>query len=167
MSQLNWNTNREKIQFLEQQSYKSCQYSSMCISFSFKLEVMNFLVISGQPLSWAIGLVQPSCTLLWYVSLHDGYKALYAIIKDYYPLLKKNVVLVQPTSASCTNIYEYTTKFYLYLTFIELTGHHYSVHQQVLMFIGAWIWICSCSCSSASWVMWIDDNNIPLIIALE
>jgi len=72
-----------------------------------------------------------------YVSIHDGYKVLYSMIKDYHLLLKKNAILAQPNSASCNNLYEYSTKFYSYLLFEQLAGHQYSAHQQVLMFIGA------------------------------
>jgi len=39
-------------------SFFQDEYSSMHISFNFKLEVMHFLVISGQSLSQAIGLVK-------------------------------------------------------------------------------------------------------------
>ena len=52
-----------------------------------------------------------------YAAQHDGYKVLYAMLKDQHPTLKCNVCRVPSSPLMCRDIYEYATKFDSHLTF--------------------------------------------------
>ena len=60
-------------------------------------------------------------TLNRYSSNYDGYKALYAIMKDYVPRLNKDAEFPEPKREDFDNIHEYADQFNAYLTFEELS----------------------------------------------
>jgi hypothetical protein len=76
-------------------------------------------------------------TLNRYSSSYDGYKALYDILEDYVPCLKKDPEFPEPVADDCNSIHDYANQFNAYLTFEELSDppRIYSPRDQIQKFI--------------------------------
>ena len=76
-------------------------------------------------------------TLNRYSSTYDGYQALYDILEDYVPRLKKDADFPAPHAENFNSIHEYADQFNAYLTFEELSDppRLYSARAKVRKFI--------------------------------
>ena len=76
-------------------------------------------------------------TLNRHSSTYDGYKALYDILEDYIPRLKKDPVFPQPLCEHYNTIHEYADQFEAFLTFERLSDppRIYSPRDQIRRFI--------------------------------